>query len=235
MKNVSYDLRCNEVEEWLIKKKFSSTVVRKQILKARVLSRYALLGKTKEVRNNDRLVLTLTYHPSFKNFQNRLNKAHILLALNTVIFLVINLFWLAGENPKGDKYKRAPCCRSRFKFVVLLRKLKLFKTRIKVKHLNIRKGILNCRTNLVVYLIQCRSCSKQYVGSTITAFCKCFNNYKSGARIVSKVYHKKCNFYQKQFHRHFNSEGHNDMEDWKIIIIDKAENVSEFRRRESYW
>ena len=73
------------------------------------------------------------------------------------------------------------------------------------------------------------------MGSTITAFCKCFNNYKSGARIVSKVYHKKCNFYQKQFHRHFNSEGHNDMEDWKIIIIDKAENVSEFRRRESYW
>ena len=61
-------------------------MVRKQILKARVLSRYALLGKTKEMRNNDRLVLTLTYHPSFKNFQNRLNKAHILLTLNTVIF-----------------------------------------------------------------------------------------------------------------------------------------------------
>ena len=40
---------------------------------------------------------------------------------------------------------------------------------------------------------------------------------------------------KKQFHRHFNSEGHNEVEDWKITIIDRAENVSELRRRESYW
>ena len=56
-------------------------MVRKQILKARAFraSRDTLLDKTKEVRNSDRLVLTLTYHPSIKNFQNVLNEAHILL------------------------------------------------------------------------------------------------------------------------------------------------------------
>ena len=79
------------------------------------------------------------------------------------------------------------------------------------------------------------SCSKQYVGSTITPFLSRFNNYKSGARKVSKVYPKKCNVYQEQFHRHFNYEGHNGIEDWKITIIDRAENVLELRRRESYW
>ena len=34
---------------------------------------------------------------------------------------------------------------------------------------------------------------------------------------------------------HFNSEGHNRMEDWKITIIDRSKNVLELKRRESYW
>ena len=31
------------------------------------------------------------------------------------------------------------------------------------------------------------------------------------------------------------SEGHSGMEDWEITIIDRAENVLELKRRESYW
>ena len=54
-------------------------MVRKQILKAGAFSRDTLLDKVKEVKNNDRLVLTLTYHPSIKNFQDVLNEAHIVL------------------------------------------------------------------------------------------------------------------------------------------------------------
>ena len=41
-----------------------------------------MFDKVKEFRNNDRLALTLTYHTSIKNFQNVLNKAHILLTPN---------------------------------------------------------------------------------------------------------------------------------------------------------
>ena len=89
--------------------------------------------------------------------------------------------------------------------------------------------------NLVVSLIECRLCSKQYVGSTTTPFRNRFNNYKNGARKVPKVCPKKCNVYQEEFHRQFNSEGHNGMEDWKITIIDRAEKVLELMRRESYW
>ena len=37
--NVSFDLRSNELEEWLIKRNYIPRVVRKQILKARALSR----------------------------------------------------------------------------------------------------------------------------------------------------------------------------------------------------
>ena len=42
-------------------------------------------------------------------------------------------------------------------------------------------------------------------------------------------YPNKGNVYQKQFHCHFNSKGHNVMEDWKIIIIDRAEKFLEVR------
>ena len=52
---------------------------------------------------------------------------------------------------------------------------------------------------------------------------------------MSKVYPKKCDVNQEQFYRHFKFEGHNGMVDWKISIIDSAENVFELRCRESYW
>ena len=65
--------------------------------------------------------------------------------------------------------------------VILLRKLTLFKT----------KEVLNCSSNLVVYLTECKSCSKQYVGSAITMLCIRFNNYKSDPRKSLKTYPNK--------------------------------------------
>ena len=66
--------------------------------------------------------------------------------------------------------------------------------------------------------------------NTITPFRSRFNNYKSGTTKLSKVYPEKFNVYQKQFHRHFNSEEHNGMKDWKITIIDRAEKCYDVKR-----
>ena len=82
LENISFDLQCNELEKGLIKRNYNPTVVRKQIIKARTFSKDALLDKVKEVKNNDRLILALTYHPSIKNFQNVRNEAHIPLTPN---------------------------------------------------------------------------------------------------------------------------------------------------------
>ena len=103
---------------------------------------------------------------------------------------------------------------------------KTFQNKYKSQVFDITKGILNSNISLVVYLTECKSCSQQYVGSTIKPLRSRFNNYKSGDRKVSKVYPKKCNVYQEQFNRH------NGMEDW---IIDRAKSVLELRRKESYW
>ena len=223
-------------------------MVRKQILKARAFSRDTSLDKTKEVRNSDRIVLTLTYHPSIKNFQNFLNEVHILLTPNKEHRKVFGdkppmIGWRKPKSLKNhlvsakikcepsSHNKSAPCCTSRCQICPFIEETKTFQDKDQSKTLDVRKVILNCTTNLVVYLLECKSCYKQYVGSSITPFRDRFNNSKTGATKVSKVYPKKCNVYQEQFHRHFN----NGMEDWKITIIDRAENVLGLRRRESYW
>ena len=125
--------------------------------------------------------------------------------------------------------KSALYCRSRCQVCPFIKEIKTFQNKDKSETFDIRKGILNCSTDLFFYLIECKSCFKQYVGSTITPIHSRFNNYKSWARKVSKVFPKNCNVYQKQFHHHFNSEGHNGMQDWKITIIGRAEIVLEFR------
>ena len=198
---VLFDLRCNELEEWLIKRNYNPTVVRKQIRKDRAFSRDTLLETVKEVRNNDRLALTLTYHPSIKNFLNVLNEAPILLTPNKEHRNVFGdkpplIGWREPKSlkdhlvcakircePSSDN-KRAPCCRSRYQICPFIEETKTFQNKDKSETFDIRKGILNCSTNLVVYLIECKSCSKQYVGSTITPFHSCFKNYKIAARKV---------------------------------------------------
>ena len=74
LENVSFDLPYKELEECLVKRNYNSTVVRKQILKTRLFPGDNLLGRDKEVKNNDVTVLTLTCHRPIKNFQNVLNE-----------------------------------------------------------------------------------------------------------------------------------------------------------------
>ena len=45
-----------------------------------------------------------------------------------------------------------------------IEKTKNFQNKDKSETFDIKKGILNCSTNLVVCLIECKSCSKQYSG-----------------------------------------------------------------------
>ena len=137
------DLGCNELEEWLIKSNYNPTVVRKQILKARAFSRDTLLDKTKKVRNSDRLVLTLIYYPSNKNFQSILNEVHILLTPNKEHCKVFGdtppmIVWRKPKSlkdhlvsakvkcePSSDN-NSAPCCRSRCQICPFIEETKTF-------------------------------------------------------------------------------------------------------------
>ena len=89
---------------------------------------------------------------------------------------------------------------------------------------------------MIVYLIECRVCRKQYNGSTVTKFRPRADNYKSTHRNFRKeqtLSNQACN--QKRFHEHYLQNDHNGISNWKITIIDHAETVKSLRQKELYW
>jgi len=84
----------------------------------------------------------------------------------------------------------------------------------------------------VVYLVNCKTCAKQYVGSSTPKFRFRFNNYKSCYRKHHAGFN---NVPQSSFHAHFDQPDHNGMADWSFILIDQGENLNATRRKESLW
>ena len=93
---------------------------------------------------------------------------------------------------------------------------------------------MNYNTSFTVYKFHCNSCSKQYIGSNITDFCYRFNNYKSAFRKVSKSVNPP-NVNHVHSHQPFKLPEHNSMDDWRVTLIDRADNRKERRRRESLY
>ena len=94
--------------------------------------------------------------------------------------------------------------------------------------------VINCNTDFTVYKFHCSSCSKQYIRSNITDFRQRFNNDKNAFRKVSKSV-KPPNVNQVHIHQHFKQPEHNRIDDWRVTLIDRANNRKEVRRRESFW
>ena len=118
-------------------------MVRNQILKAMAFSRDTLSDKVKEVRNNDRFVLTFTNHPSITNFQNVLNETCILLTSNKEHCKVFGdkpsmIGWRKSKLLKDHLItakikcessscnKSAPCCRSRCQICPFIEETNIF-------------------------------------------------------------------------------------------------------------
>ena len=79
-----------------------------------------------------------------------------------------------------------------------------------------------------MYLFSCKTCSKQYTGST-ESFRSRFNNYKYAYRNFLKGNTVK----QASFHAHCEDDKHHGISDWEITH--QAESVDDLRRRESFW
>ena len=86
---------------------------------------------------------------------------------------------------------------------------------------------LKCSSHDVVYLLTCKTCSKQYAGST-GDFRPRFNNYRCAHRNFLK--RKKAK--QESFKAHFVEANHNGEDDWELT---KTGNVEELIKRESFW
>ena len=91
--------------------------------------------------------------------------------------------------------------------------------------------LFDCDSPGVVYLIKCKTCSKIYVGSTITSFRKRFNNHKSSA---NRFGNGARGIAGEHLYEHFFQSGHNGLEDIVVKIIDRAD-VNDPTRREGFW
>ena len=101
------------------------------------------------------------------------------------------------KSESSSDNKNAPCCRSRRQICSFIEETTTFQNKDKSETFDIRKGILNCSRNLVVYLIE----SVNHVLSSmwvvlLQRFVPVLIIIQVGLRKVSKVYHNKCNIYQ---------------------------------------
>ena len=87
----------------------------------------------------------------------------------------------------------------------------------------ILKGPLDCNSNNVIYLFECKKCKFPYVGSAVTKFRFGFNNCKSTHRkfrkklkkgIIQEI--KKSKLKQKLFHENYCSDGHEGIANWCV-------------------
>ena len=100
-------------------------------------------------------------------------------------------------------------------------------------------GRYDCNSDHVVYLLQCNSCNKKYVGSTKTKFRQMFNAYKSYFKTYARKHDENSldkgkPVPQASFFSHFLENGHNGTFQVGIKIIDGAYDVFSLRRKELF-
>ena len=89
----------------------------------------------------------------------------------------------------------------------------------------------DCNDKCLIYLLTCKTCLKQYVGSTTDCFRYRWNNYKCNDRKYARG--EAC--FQEHLFEHFNSEGHNGfLHDVSVTLIDKTDAKNPIKR-EHYW
>ena len=85
---------------------------------------------------------------------------------------------------------------------------------------------MNCAFKNVVYFFTCKTCYKQYIGST-EEFRSRFNNSRCSHRNFLK--NKKVK--QESFHAHFPEGLHQGESDWEVRLIDQRVSVDDVRQR----
>ena len=96
-------------------------------------------------------------------------------------------------------------------------------------HINLK---FDCNSINVIYLLTCKRCRKQYVGSTVTKFLLQFNQYKSNINLYGEG---KRGFKQEKLIEHFFCPNHSGThKDISIQIIDHCD-PNDQERREDFW
>ena len=179
---------------FLVERGYKKNFVQQQVDRARQTPRSeALRDKLKE--ENNRIPFTVTYHPGLPNIGRFLRDLQpVLHSSNRCKNAIKEVPMVAFRKPKSlsdylvrarftsgpkDEVKGTWKCNSnRCQICNFLCLGRVFQSNKTGKEFTINYN-LNCNSKNVVYLITCKKCGIQYVGSTTTAFRTRFNNHTS--------------------------------------------------------
>ena len=217
--------------------------MRKQILKARKLSRAELLNSQRK-KNEDKIVLNISYHPSHAQLKVIMTRIHLLLTPDNEhnkVFRDVPIIGFRRARSLKDILARAkvpqiknkgwcgPCKGPRCEICKHIAPTRNFTSSTTKHTYKIRPENQNFRSENVVYLISCKTCHKQFTGS-LQEFRARFHNYRC----------KHCNYCknrkvkQESFHTHFADGPHSSEGDWEVRLIDQSDSTKDLRKRESF-
>ena len=160
--------------------------VESQVDKVRRMSRAELLSKSNQPRST-KTPFVVTYHPRLPDISRILRELHPILessercknAINSVLFVAFRKPKSLGDylvrakvdsrGPKQLLLGTVKCASRRCEVCMYMDENSHFKSSQDNRVYSINYN-LNCNSSNVVYLITCKKCSLQYVGSTITKF-----------------------------------------------------------------
>ena len=235
---------CSFLEERGYEKNF----IQQQESRARQTPRDEAL-RDRPKKENSRIPFTVTYHLGLPNIGGMLRKLHPVLHSSQCRDAIKEVPMVAFRRSKclSDYLIRArfrsdakeevtgtsKCESNRCQICNFLCVGRTSRCKTDGKEFRINYN-LNCNSKNVVYLITCKVCGTQYVGSTTTTFRFRFNNHRS--RINAHLKLSSENKRNDDFlYQHFHSSGHLGLSHLSIQLIDRAMGERELREKEGQW
>ena len=263
--DIDFENRCEDLYDWLRERGYKHKIVEDQIKRACEFDRDELLTKEKPQPKNA-LTLNIEYNPAFSKLSKILKEFDCILqgdeqhrnvfsetpmvgfsngkSLKNILVRAL----LPKLDPSENENGCVKCGKPKCEVCQNLISTKEFTSTHTGEKFKIQKGPLNCSSKNVVYLITCKVCKIQNVGSTKGLYRKRFNNYKTvhkkvREKVLGEVREKsnrgrpkkkgesatekkntafEKKFAQEKFHNHFCQNGHRGIEDWEITLIDSA-------------
>ena len=184
----------NQLECWLKDRGYNEKVVKQQILKVRKFTSKDLLYQDSKTKGRNKFVFNFIYHPAYSKLKYILSNINLLLAPDIQyrkLFPEVPVGFRRGKSLKDllirtkfqwkKKHGNSCGCRGkRYEVCTVLEEKNTFTNKEVSDIYKIREGLhLDFNSENVVYLITCKKCKKQDVGSCITRCRTRFNNYRS--------------------------------------------------------
>ena len=247
----AFEKRSDDLKKYLVTRGYRERFVREQIRKAKSKTRKEALTPRPQ-NTNTRVPMVVTYHPGLPNIGGILRDFQPLLHCSDKCRKAVkDVPMVAFRRPKslGDYLVHSKLKPLRSQGCKPPGTVKCGGRRCQVcEHLTIgdrfessdtKKAYsinyeLNCNSSNVVYLLSCKVCGIQYVGSTSTKFRLRFNNHKSRIRAHTRLSANE-KLRDDLIYRHFNGPGHNGLDDISVQLIDQVACGKDLVDKEGQW